>query len=257
MKMSKLYSNILIIKLYSLCLYYSIKAILLSFDYNKLRLEKSANQLIKDWARALIKPLKIKFTYENLSILDNLPQNKPIIIMSNHSSIYDIPIIIHAIHENTKHNLKLRLLAKKELSKIPIFGNAMVKLGFPVVDRHNRAQAKRDLEHAKKLMQNGTIIWAAPEGTRSLTGELLPFKKGVFIMAIEMKALIIPVVIKNADKVLPAKSFSLSFDEHVSIIGAEAVDTENYNADDQNDKAAVIATVRARMLNILNSFQEI
>lgn len=222
-KLNKFYSYFLTIKLCFICIYYTGLAIIKNLYKTSSRTYN--DKLIKQFAYYILKPLKINYIYKNWQVLEELPKNKPIIIMSNHSSLYDIPIILHCMPES----ISIRMLAKKELLKYPIFGKGMQKLGFPVVDRQNHKQAMVDLEHTKQLMQSGIVLWAAPEGTRSKDGSLLPFKKGVFIMAIEMGALIVPMSIKGANKVLPAKSYNYSINETVELTAGKPIDTSDYD----------------------------
>jgi len=144
------------------------------------------------------------------------------IIMSNHSSLYDIPLIFDTFHGS------VRMLAKKELFQIPLFGSALKFNEFPSIDRHHRQNALRDLELARAKMQDGIILWVAPEGTRSRNGELLPFKKGVFHLAADTKAIIVPVGIRGIHKVLPAKSWRCQKDQSVSIHIGTPIDTMQY-----------------------------
>lgn len=234
-KTNKIYSTYLTLKLGLVCLYIPLKSIIYSwFNLNTIQ---NNNKLTRKFAYYILKPLKINFIKNNWQILENLPTNRPIIIMSNHSSLYDIPILLH----NMPENISLRMLAKKELKKIPIFGPSLKALGFPTVDRHDRKQAIKDLEHTKKLMQSGITLWVAPEGTRSHDGSLLKFKKGVFIMAIELGAIIVPIGIKGANKVLPAKSYDYSLNETVTLTVQQPIDTANYSLENRN---AIIAQTR-------------
>lgn len=234
-KLNKIHSRLLSIRLAFYCVYYPVKAIILS--YLKKNSRENNTKLIKSFSQSILRPLKIKFIFNNWDILNNLPTNKPIILMSNHSSLYDIPILLNTMPDT----IDLRMLAKKELARIPIFGTAMKKLGFPIINRKNHNQALQDLEKTKKLMQDGIVIWAAPEGTRSQDSSLLPFKKGIFIMAIEIDALIVPISISGANKVLPAKSHNFSMGETVKLSVGTPLDTSKYT---QQDRDYIIANIR-------------
>ena len=87
---------------------------------------------------------------------------------------------------------------------MPIFGRALRDSGMIEVDRGNRQRAIASLAAAKEQLEAGTHIWIAPEGTRSETGELLPFKKGGFVLALDMEAPILPITIKGTRDVLPS-----------------------------------------------------
>lgn len=220
-------SKLLTLQLGYYCFLYSVKALMLA---KKNPSRSAQDKIIKDFAKYTLKPLRINFKLHGFQALANLPANKPIVFMSNHSSLYDIPIMMHTIPEN----ISFRMLAKKELYDIPLFGRAMARLDFPKIDRSNHQQALKDLEHTKALMRSGIALWAAPEGRRSEDGELLPFKKGVFIMAIELGALIVPISIKNAHKVLPANTYKYSLNQTVSLTVGESVDTSNFTLADRD-----------------------
>lgn len=155
---------------------------------------------------------------------------KATIIMCNHTSLYDIPLSFKAFP-----NYSIRMLAKKELSKIPLFGKGMAAAGFPFIDRKNRHQAIKDLEIARQLMESGIVIWIAPEGTRSKDGKLAAFKKGGFITAIEAKATIIPIGIRGAYNILPAKTLQFNLNQKAEIYIGKPIDAANYTIENREE----------------------
>jgi 1-acyl-sn-glycerol-3-phosphate acyltransferase len=120
------------------------------------------------------------------------------VVMSNHQSHYDVPVLYYVLGG------RMRMVAKKELFSVPVFGRAIRDAGMIEVDRANRARAIASLETAKHQLEAGTHIWIAPEGTRSETGELRPFKKGGFVLAMDMAAPILPITIQGTREVLPS-----------------------------------------------------
>jgi len=122
------------------------------------------------------------------------------VVMSNHQSHYDVPVLYYVLGGN------LRMVAKKELFALPIFGRAIRDAGMIEVDRGNRTQAIRSLGGARVALEAGTNIWIAPEGTRSPTGELLPFKKGGFVLATEVEAPVLPITITGTREALPSNA---------------------------------------------------
>lgn len=155
---------------------------------------------------------------------------KATIIMCNHSSMYDIPISYKAFPK-----FSMRMLAKKELSRIPVLGKGMKAAEFPFIDRKNRNQSLKDLEFAKKLMESGIIIWIAPEGTRSKDGKLAAFKKGAFITAIEAKATIIPIGIRGAFDILPARTMQFNLNQKAEIHIGQAIDASRFTKDNKDE----------------------
>lgn len=185
------------------------------------------DQTIHDWANHLLSQVKVDCKIVNPHGVEPKP-GQATIIMCNHTSLYDIPISFKAFP-----NHSIRMLAKKELSRIPIMGKGMAAAEFPFIDRKNRHQAIKDLAYAKQLMESGIVIWIAPEGTRSKTGRLAPFKKGSFITAIEAKATIIPIGIRGAYEILPAKSTQLNLNQTAEIHIGQAIDAAQYTVADK------------------------
>ena len=121
------------------------------------------------------------------------------LVMSNHQSHYDVAVLYYVL------GAQIRMVAKRELFDLPIFGRAIRAAGFVSVDRKNHSSAVSSLEEAKEMLTSGTPIWIAPEGRRSPTGELLPFKKGGFVMSLATGAPILPVSIRGTRDILRAK----------------------------------------------------
>ena len=135
------------------------------------------------------------------------------VVMSNHQSHYDVPVLYYVLGG------RMRMVAKKELFSLPLFGRAIRDAGMIEVDRGNRERAIASLATAKKQLEAGTHIWIAPEGTRSESGELLAFKKGGFLLALDMEAPILPITIQGTRDVLPShgKRSRRGVEVHVTI----------------------------------------
>jgi 1-acyl-sn-glycerol-3-phosphate acyltransferase len=162
----------------------------------KVRKEE-CDERLAGWAREIAKHCE----YE-LEVVGKSNLGKPgesFLVMSNHQSLYDVPVLFHVLGSN------LRMLTKTELFLVPIFGPAMKAAGFISIDRSNRERALASLALAKEKIAGGLNVWIAPEGTRSLTGELLPFKKGGFNLALEAMVRVLPVTLSGTRDILSAK----------------------------------------------------
>ena len=146
--------------------------------------------------------LAISMVRVKASGLNNI-LDEPAIYAANHASQLDIPIMC------TRVNRPMFFIAKIELKKIPILSQYIKVVGMILVDRKNRERAMASMRTAIQDIQGGKSIAAFPEGTRTKTGELLPFKKGIFTIAKEGRIPIVPIAIIGSAKALASGSFFL------------------------------------------------
>lgn len=190
--------------------------------------DKITDEHIYHWAQRLMRLAKVSVKVHNPYKVELL-QGQRYIIMCNHTSLFDIPLSYLAFPGET-----IRMLAKKELTRIPIFNRSLKKTRTPIINRHNREQAIKDMEATKSLMDEGMHLWMAPEGTRSKTGELQDFKKGGFITAIQTQANIIPLAIKEADKIYQRNIKRFNINQQVELIIGRPINTSGYQLDDKD-----------------------
>ena len=155
-------------------------------------------------------------------------QNRNYVFASNHASLIDIPLLLIAVNRYTV------FIAKSELSKIPIFKSILDMAGFIFVDRKNNDNAVKSMNNLmddiKKIPRSVAIF---PEGTRTRDGELLPFKKGAAIFAINTDIPVIPVAISGTFSWSKKKLFDMS-QSVISFEFGEPIVTENYSFDDRD-----------------------
>lgn len=157
-----------------------------------------ADGLLQGWARDVLRSGNCSLTASGLEVFETPP---PFVIMSNHASLLDIPVVMLAVPHT------VRMVAKQELTRLPIWGPAMRRSGFVPISRGDRARAIAQLEVAKAQLAAGVSIWISPEGTRSRDGQLRPLKKGGFHLAIDLGVPILPAFIEGAYEVLPPGTF--------------------------------------------------
>ncbi|HED31407.1 MAG TPA: 1-acyl-sn-glycerol-3-phosphate acyltransferase, partial [Prosthecochloris aestuarii] len=126
------------------------------------------------WGRFCAKTLGIEI---EIAGNEHYDQKAHYLVISNHAGMADIPILLGAL------KLNLRFVAKEELGKIPVFGWVLKQAGYVLIKRGQNKEALKSLLNASKVLESGRSIHIFPEGTRSGTGELLPFKRGAFIIA--------------------------------------------------------------------------
>lgn len=181
---------------------------------------RMADRHIKQFSERLL-----TLTHTRLEVLhaNRLDPQRSYVYMSNHQSILDIPVALRAAPQS------VRMVAKKELFRIPFFGRAMLGAGFIPIDRKNLTKAKQQLEGAKSHLKEGLSLWIFPEGTRSRTLKLLPFKKGGFHVALALEAPIVPVWIEGAGKVLISDTLNVTPNRTIKVHFGHPIDTKGKN----------------------------
>jgi 1-acyl-sn-glycerol-3-phosphate acyltransferase len=127
---------------------------------------------------------------------EHLDPRQTYVFISNHRSYLDTATIFCYVGR------RIGLLAKKELLKVPILGYGMGYVNVMAIDRSNRERAIETVQAATERIRSGISFGVFAEGTRSLPGHLLPFKKGAFYMAIEAGVAVVPVAMKNTDALM-------------------------------------------------------
>ena len=147
----------------------------------------------------------------------NLTDFRPAVFCFNHQSAADFFIVIKLLRNDFTG------IAKKELEKTPI-GPILKAFGAIYIDRSNKEHAIEAMKPAVDALKNGISVAIAPEGTRSGTAELGPFKKGAFHLAMQAGVPIIPIVIKNAYKAVSKGSMMLN-PTHIEVVVLDPVET--------------------------------
>jgi len=135
------------------------------------------------------------------------------LVVSNHAGMADIPLLLGWM------KLNLRFVAKEELGKIPVFGWALKSGGYVMIKRGQNREALKSLLDAASVIKSGRSVHIFPEGTRSETGTLLPFKRGAFLVARKADAEILPVTIIGSHLITPKKSLTINKGKVRIIIG--------------------------------------
>lgn len=182
-----------------------------------------AYNITKTWAKFVLAVSRIKVTVQGSY---NIRSDRSYIYMSNHQSNFDIPVALAYLP------FKFRWVAKAELFKIPIFGNAMHRVGHINIDRSNRRAAFKSLKKAAKNIQEGVSVLIYPEGTRSKDGNIGPFKNGGFVLAVESRAPIVPVIIHGTWPIMSRDKIIVK-PGNVIIEIKEPIETKNYNRKNQ------------------------
>jgi 1-acyl-sn-glycerol-3-phosphate acyltransferase len=172
---------------------------------------------------------------------DNLPLDRAAVYCSNHESNVDPPILFTALHP------RMHILYKHEIDQIPVLARAFRMGGFIPIDRRNKESAMRSIEKGAKSIRDGSSFLIFPEGSRSRSGQMLPFKKGGFVMAIKAGAPIVPIAISGGRDAMQRGS-SIIKPVRISIRVGQPVETAGVSLDDRD---LLIETVRARIEALL------
>jgi len=148
---------------------------------------KLIDGISRTWAFLILKAAGAKIT---VSGHEHLEPGRPYVVIANHASHFDVPVLVKAMP-----GLQLRWVAKKELTKVPVFGWAIQRAGHIIIDRSDRDAAYESMRRAGERIRGGTSVMVFAEGTRSVDGRMGPFKKGGFILAREVGVPVLPVTI--------------------------------------------------------------
>jgi len=160
------------------------------------------------WARLALALNGVTVT---LAGAEHLPGG-PVIFMSNHQSNFDILSLLAAIPR------RIHWIAKKELFEVPIFGPSMRRGGYIPLDRGDGRKALKSMDEAAATINQGKSVVLFPEGTRTPDGNLLPFKRGGFILARKAAVPVVPVTINGSGRINPAGQIRLySGDIHITV----------------------------------------
>jgi|KBSSwiStaDraftv2_1062776.scaffolds.fasta_scaffold69420_4 1-acyl-sn-glycerol-3-phosphate acyltransferase len=183
------------------------------------------------WSRVCLAAAGIEPTFTGL---EHAAGTAPRLFLANHLSVVDIWVLAVCLPATT------RFVAKRSLFFVPILGQTMWVAGFIPIDRGDRTQAIRSLGRAASRIRRGASVILFPEGTRSRTGKLAPFKKGSFHLALETRVPIVPVAISGSGSVVRPRSIVIRPGRvHVTLF--PQVDPETYG----DDVVALMNRVRA------------
>jgi 1-acyl-sn-glycerol-3-phosphate acyltransferase len=175
-------------------LFYSILAIFsVPFD----RTGSAYHSIGRTWAKL---SLRIFGVHVHLIGLENLEKGKTYVYVSNHASMFDIPAVIGSIPE------EVRIVYKKELSYVPIWGWALAVGHYISIDRLSAKDAMKSLDDAAEKIRQGASVLLFAEGTRTRDGKLQPFKRGAFSLAAKSGIPVVPLTINNSFNIMPKGS---------------------------------------------------
>ena len=156
--------------------------------------------LARGWARTT---LFLCGVHVRVNGIEKLQRSRNYVYVSNHASMFDIPAIIAGIPD------QIRIVYKRELEKIPVFGWGLKWGSYIGIDRGRGMEAARSLEEAVEKIRKGASVLLYAEGTRTLDGKLQPFKRGAFNLAVKAGVPVVPLTVNGSFNILPKHSMSV------------------------------------------------
>lgn len=180
--------------------------------------------LSRFWANAILTTSGITVHVHGL---ENITPGQSYVYVSNHASLFDIPVILAGIPD------QIRIVYKKELEVVPIFGWGLKWGHYIGIDRRKGSEARRSLDEAAEKIRRGASVLLYAEGTRTLDGNLQPFKRGAFNLALRAGVPVVPLTVNGTFSIMPKRSISvrpgtvhLVLEKPIQTGGAEGKDAE-------------------------------
>jgi 1-acyl-sn-glycerol-3-phosphate acyltransferase len=202
------------------------------------------DRILRYWSRLY---LQIPPVHVSTSGIEIIEPHKRYVIVSNHLSMYDIPILIRYLP------IRGRFLAKAELFKIPLFAQGMRTVGIIEINRSKGGSSRQAINEGVQLAsERGNSLIVFPEGTRSTESALLPFHKGAFRIAIDTGLPVLPVIIEGTDRISTPGS-PIFFPGTATLTVLEPVDTSGMT--NKEDLAALTNRVESEMNRVYSDMR--
>jgi len=154
----------------------------------------------RNWGRWILSAARTSVEVQGL---ERIPEGQPVVYISNHSSNFDIWALALVLPGS------VRFVGKKELTRIPVLGRGLLAAGHISIDRVVTRRAFQAYDRAALTIRGGISVVVFPEGTRTRTGELLPFKNAPFVLAIRAQVPVVPVYVHDTYRILPRRGIRL------------------------------------------------
>ncbi|MFS8084065.1 MAG: lysophospholipid acyltransferase family protein [Acidobacteriota bacterium] len=171
--------------------------------------------------------------------LEHLDPNQTYVFVANHWSYFDAAPLFCGTGR------RMGLVAKMELLNAPILGYGMGCVNVIAIDRSNRDRAVETLKIAIQRLRSGVSFGVCPEGTRARPGEMLPFKKGAFHMAVQAGVPVVPMALKNSDQLM-GRGTGEAWPGTIEMVMMPPVDTSWVSSDE--DLRKLVEDVQATIM---------
>jgi 1-acyl-sn-glycerol-3-phosphate acyltransferase len=178
----------------------------------------------RGWARSLMWAAGTPVTMVGF---ERVPRDRAVVYAANHQSWFDILALGGTVPGT------IRFVAKMEMASIPLLGQAMRAAGHIYIDRQNRAQAIEAYKEVAGVIRQGLNTVVFPEGTRSRTGALQPFKKGPFVLALAAQVPVVPVYCAGTFDILPKARLILR-PHRITLLFGDPIETAGLTYEDRH-----------------------
>jgi 1-acyl-sn-glycerol-3-phosphate acyltransferase len=188
-----------------------------------------SERVLRAWARRFLRVAGARVIVRREAELD---PDRSYVFVSNHTSNLDVAAILSV------NDHPMRFIAKKELSRIPLFGWAARRMGHVFIDRKDRGGATKAIRERIGRGLRGASLFFFAEGTRAVADELLPFKKGAAVAALETHLDCVPIAVAGARAVLKPKGLSLFQPGTVAVVFGEPIPSSRHALDRRDELVA-------------------
>ena len=188
-----------------------------------------SERVLRAWSRRFLRIAGARVIVQRDAQLD---PEQSYVFVSNHTSNLDVPAILSVVDH------PMRFIAKDELSHIPIFGWAARRMGHVFIDRKDRGGATKAIRARIERGLRGASLFFFAEGTRAVGDELLPFKKGAAVAALETRLDCVPIAVAGARKVLKPKGLSLFRPGPVAVVFGKPIPSSSHAIDRRDELVA-------------------
>lgn len=193
---------------------------------------------VKFWASTILKISGTKVIVEGTPPI-KIDENDSFIYVANHSSYFDIPILFSAIDDD------VRIIYKKQLEKLPVFGQFLRLSHFLAIDRENPREAVKTIKEVAEIIKKGASVFIFPEGTRTKDGNVAKFKRGALKIAEKSGKKIIPISISGSKNIVVDKYFITSQTIHFKY--SEAIELKSTYTREESEE--MIENLRKTIIN--------
>ena len=199
---------------------------------------------VRPWARLLLYSVRVKVHVKGL---ENIPE-EPCVIMYNHQSIFDVFAYMAVVP------VEWRAIMKKEVGRMPFIGRLCKLSGHHLVSRDGSSSDGKHVKQIAKNIRSGPSVILAPEGTRSPDGDLLPFQKGGFFIAMLAKVPVVTMVITGGREIRDRESRGINpADMHITIFPPIDV---NDMPPGRKGREKLMSIVRGQMQGVLDKYNK-